>query len=239
MEKSYYYRLNRSSGWFDCTEPSLSTSLQGKQGVQGTYALVRGSSSPWTFSNHIIEEITRCVEFFHMSLALFQPNALLLTFRLLFCSLHQSIHNSDSCHFMRMRSSITMCVCAKMRVWIIVLLIAFGWATGKLLIKEFVYLKRKPDLEYLVVNLWGSRALLLLGYALTVHSPSSHVNNALENRECMEMPALVHHVNGCSYCIQKLVLFHFNRYTILAVLLQPGMHDCIGVLGSTSRWSKA
>ena len=24
-----------SSGWFDCTEPSLSTSLQGKQGVQG------------------------------------------------------------------------------------------------------------------------------------------------------------------------------------------------------------
>ena len=40
-----------------------------------------------------------------------------------------------------------------MRVQIILLLIAFGWATGKLLIKEFVYLKRKPDLEYLVVNL--------------------------------------------------------------------------------------
>ena len=34
-----------SSGWFDCTEPSLSTSLQGKQGVQGAYALVRGDSS--------------------------------------------------------------------------------------------------------------------------------------------------------------------------------------------------
>ena len=34
-----------SSGWFDCTEPSLSTSLQGKQGVQGAYALVRGGSS--------------------------------------------------------------------------------------------------------------------------------------------------------------------------------------------------
>ena len=33
------------SGWFDCTEPSLSTSLQGKQGVQGAYALVRGGSS--------------------------------------------------------------------------------------------------------------------------------------------------------------------------------------------------
>ena len=28
-----------SSGWFDRTEPSLSTSLQGKQGVQGAYAL--------------------------------------------------------------------------------------------------------------------------------------------------------------------------------------------------------
>ena len=108
--------------------------------------------------------------------SLIQPNALLLTFRLLFCSLHQSIHNSDSCHFMCMRSSITTCVCAKMRVRIILLLIAFGWATGKLLIKEFVYLKRKPDLEYLVVNQWGSRALLLLSYALTVHSPSSHVN---------------------------------------------------------------
>ena len=34
-----------SSGWFDCTEPSLSTLLQGKQGVQGAYALVRGGSS--------------------------------------------------------------------------------------------------------------------------------------------------------------------------------------------------
>ena len=33
------------SGWFDCTEPSLSTSLQGKQGVQGAYALVLGGSS--------------------------------------------------------------------------------------------------------------------------------------------------------------------------------------------------
>ena len=34
-----------SSGWFNCTEHSLSTSLQGKQGVQGAYALVRGGSS--------------------------------------------------------------------------------------------------------------------------------------------------------------------------------------------------
>ena len=31
-----------SSGWFDSTEPSLSTSLQGKQGVQGAYALSSG-----------------------------------------------------------------------------------------------------------------------------------------------------------------------------------------------------
>ena len=31
--------------WFDCTEPSLCTLLQGKQGVQGAYALVWGGSS--------------------------------------------------------------------------------------------------------------------------------------------------------------------------------------------------
>ena len=36
---------HKSSGWFDFTEPYLSTSLQGKQGVQGAYALVRGGSS--------------------------------------------------------------------------------------------------------------------------------------------------------------------------------------------------
>ena len=34
-----------SSMWFDGTEPSLSTSLQEKQGVQGAYALVRGCST--------------------------------------------------------------------------------------------------------------------------------------------------------------------------------------------------
>ena len=34
-----------SSGWFDCTEHSLTTSLDGKQFVQDAYALVRGSSS--------------------------------------------------------------------------------------------------------------------------------------------------------------------------------------------------
>ena len=110
-----------SSEWFDSTEPSLTTSLQEKQGLQGAYALVRGGSStsnllephhcrdtkvcrvhphefgvvrlyrtfsgetrfagclftssgwfkriepPRTFSNHIIAEIARCVEFIHMS----------------------------------------------------------------------------------------------------------------------------------------------------------------------------
>ena len=48
-----------SSGWFDCTEPSLSTSLKGKQGVHGVYALVQGGSIP---SNHFITEIARCGE---------------------------------------------------------------------------------------------------------------------------------------------------------------------------------
>ena len=37
--------FHMSSGWFDCTEHSLTSSLQGKQGVQGAYALVRGGSS--------------------------------------------------------------------------------------------------------------------------------------------------------------------------------------------------
>ena len=58
-----------SSGWFDCTEPSLSTSLQGKQGVQGAYALVRGGSSTSNLiesSRNIITEIARCVGFCHM-----------------------------------------------------------------------------------------------------------------------------------------------------------------------------
>ena len=37
--------FHMSSEWFDYTEPSLTTSLQGKQGVQGACALVRGGSS--------------------------------------------------------------------------------------------------------------------------------------------------------------------------------------------------
>ena len=37
--------FHRRSRWFDCTEPSLATFLQGKQGLQGAYALVRCGSS--------------------------------------------------------------------------------------------------------------------------------------------------------------------------------------------------
>ena len=43
----------RSSGWFDCTEPSVATLLQGKQGVQGAHSgWFKHSESPRTFSNH-------------------------------------------------------------------------------------------------------------------------------------------------------------------------------------------
>ena len=56
-----------SSGWFDCTEPSLSTSLQGKQGMQGVVHLFGVVQAHRTFPNHIITEIARCVEFCHMS----------------------------------------------------------------------------------------------------------------------------------------------------------------------------
>ena len=60
-----------SSRWFDCSEPSLSTFLQGKQGLQGSYALVRGGSS----ASNLLEpsrttssqRYERYVEFFHKS----------------------------------------------------------------------------------------------------------------------------------------------------------------------------
>ena len=65
-----------SSGWFDCTEPSLTTSLQG---VQGARALVRVVQANRTSSNHIIAEIERCVEFFHMSSGWFDYAELSLT----------------------------------------------------------------------------------------------------------------------------------------------------------------
>ena len=78
-----------SSGWCSSTELALTTALQEKQGVQGVYALVRGGSStanllepsrttgvqtrqgvlrhvepPRTYTNQLIAETTRCVEFF-------------------------------------------------------------------------------------------------------------------------------------------------------------------------------
>ena len=37
--------FHMSSGWFNCTKPSLTTSVEGKQGEQGAYALVLGGSS--------------------------------------------------------------------------------------------------------------------------------------------------------------------------------------------------
>ena len=40
-----------SSGWFDCTEPSLSTSLQGQQGMQGVVHLFRVVEAHRTSSN--------------------------------------------------------------------------------------------------------------------------------------------------------------------------------------------
>ena len=56
-----------NSGWFDCTEPSLSTSLQGKQGMQGVVHLFGVVQAHRTSSNHIITEIAKCVNFCHMS----------------------------------------------------------------------------------------------------------------------------------------------------------------------------
>ena len=56
-----------SSGWFDCTEPSLSTSLQGQQGMQGVVHLFGVVQAHRTSSNHIITKIGRCVEFCHIS----------------------------------------------------------------------------------------------------------------------------------------------------------------------------
>ena len=59
------------SGWFDCTKPSLTTAVQGKQGVQGAYALVRGGSSTANLIEPTrttgITELARCVEVYHRS----------------------------------------------------------------------------------------------------------------------------------------------------------------------------
>ena len=46
--------FHMSSEWFDYTEPSLTTSLQWKQGVQGAFAVVRGGSS----ASNLLEPFT-------------------------------------------------------------------------------------------------------------------------------------------------------------------------------------
>ena len=67
----YVEFCHTSSGWFDCTEPSLSTSFTGETRCAGCLCTFSG----WfkhieprrIFSNHIITEIARCVEVCHMS----------------------------------------------------------------------------------------------------------------------------------------------------------------------------
>ena len=51
-----------SSEWFGRTEPSLATSSQGKQGLEGAQVLVRGFQA-----NHMTSGRARCVEFCHSS----------------------------------------------------------------------------------------------------------------------------------------------------------------------------
>ena len=72
-----------SSGWFDCTEPSLSTSVAGETRCAGCLCTCSG----WfnhieprrTFTNHIITKIARCVEFCHMSSGWFDCTELSLS----------------------------------------------------------------------------------------------------------------------------------------------------------------
>ena len=60
-----------SLGWFDWTKPSLTTSLQGIQGVQGaictTWMTFKHIEPQRTFSNYTLTEIARYFDFFHMS----------------------------------------------------------------------------------------------------------------------------------------------------------------------------
>ena len=62
--------FHTSSGWFDWTEPSLTTSLQ-EIGVQGAIctSLMRFKhiEPHRTFSNYILTEIARYIDFFHTS----------------------------------------------------------------------------------------------------------------------------------------------------------------------------
>ena len=63
--------FHTSSGWFDCTEPSPTTSLQGIQGVQGAISTGSGRFKHLephrTFSNYSFTEIARYIEFFYTS----------------------------------------------------------------------------------------------------------------------------------------------------------------------------
>ena len=67
----YVEFCHTSSGWFDCTEPSLSTSLTGETRCTGCLCTCSGLfkhiKPTRTFSNHIITEIAKCVEFCHKS----------------------------------------------------------------------------------------------------------------------------------------------------------------------------
>ena len=61
--------FHMSSGWFDWTEPSPTTSLQGRQGVQGARCTSSGRfkhiEPHRTFSNYIHTERARSRDFFH------------------------------------------------------------------------------------------------------------------------------------------------------------------------------
>ena len=63
--------FHMSSGWFDWTEPSLTTSLQGIEGMQGanctSWMRFKHIEPRRTFSNCILTEIVRSLDFFHLS----------------------------------------------------------------------------------------------------------------------------------------------------------------------------
>ena len=60
-----------TSGWFDWTEPSVTTSLQGIEGVQGaictSWRRFKHIEPHRTFSNCSLTEIARYKDFFHTS----------------------------------------------------------------------------------------------------------------------------------------------------------------------------
>lgn len=69
--------FNMSLGWFDCTEPSLSTSLKGMQVVQAAYARDWACSS----ASNLLEPhiIAKYVDFFHICSGWFDCTELSLT----------------------------------------------------------------------------------------------------------------------------------------------------------------